>query len=143
MNRKTSIVFIAAGLIATTSAFAWFGETQDSEGREHRSEHCMKGGKHHRGKMGKHGWPDHKMMERELTAEQIETLTKAKLIMRGNENLKLGTVTSTEKGYSVTIVTQDNSLVEEQQLAKNGMPAEKFERLQKRLEARKARGSTL
>ena len=143
MNRKTSIAFIAAGLIASTSALAWFGEKQDSEGHEYRSEHCMKDGKHHGYKMGKRGRADYKMMERELSADQIGTLTKAKLIMRGNENLKLGTVTSTEKGYSVTIVTQDNSLVKEQQLAKNGMPLKKFERLQKRLEARKARGSTL
>ena len=250
MNRKTSIAFIAAGLIATTSAFAWYGETSDSEGREYRT----KGGRHHAGMMmgqfsrhmdkeftadqvrtlseaklimkgnpnvrvdevkptdtgysvtivtrdnslveelqlaknamplkryqamqkrmekhqsgerserhanrgerkaktgysykdkhghkGKRGQAGHKIMEREFTADQIETLTKAKLIMRGNENLKLGKVTSTENGYNVTIVTQDNSLVREQQLAKNGMPVEKFERLQKRIEARKAKVSS-
>ncbi|MET4692862.1 hypothetical protein [Endozoicomonas lisbonensis] len=250
MNRKTSIAFIAAGLITTTSAFAWYGEASDSEVREHR----MKGGRHHAGMMmsrlsghmdkeftadqvrtlseaklimqgnpnvrvdevkptdtgysvtivtqdnslveelqlaknampleryqamekrmekyqngerserhanrserkakaghsskgirghkGKRGQAGHKVMEREFTADQIETLTKAKLIMRGNENLKLGKVTSTENGYSVTIVTQDDSLVEEQQLAKNGMPVEKFERLQKRIEARKAKASS-
>lgn len=250
MNRKTSIAFIAAGLIATTSAFAWYGETSDSEGCEHRGEHRMKGGRHHvgmmmgqfsrhidkeftadqvrtlseaklimqgnpnvrvdevkptdtgysvtivtrdnslveelqlaknampleryqamqkrmekhqsgerserhanqgerkakkaghRGHKGKRGQAGHKVMEREFTADQIETLTKAKLIMRGNENLKLGKVTSTENGYSVTIVTQDNSLVKEQQLAKNGMPVEKFERLQKRIEARKTKASS-
>ncbi|MCW7554807.1 hypothetical protein NX722_19720 [Endozoicomonas gorgoniicola] len=142
MNKKTSIAFIAAGLIAITSAFAWYGETQDSEGHEHRSEHCMKGGRHHGYKMGKRGWAGHKIMEREFTADQIGTLTKARLIMRGNENLKLGKVTSTENGYNVTIVTQDNSLVKEQQLAKNGMPVKKFERLQKRIEARKAKASS-
>ena len=62
--------------------------------------------------------------------------------MRGNKNLKLGKVTSTEKGYNVTIVTQDNSLVKEQKLAKNGMPLKKFERLQKRIKASRIREIT-
>ncbi|AMO54861.1 hypothetical protein [Endozoicomonas montiporae] len=92
-----------------------------------------------RGHKGPRGQAGHKMMAREFTADQIETLTEAKLIMRGNDNLKLGKVTSTDNGYNVTIVTQDNSLVEEQQLAKNGMPLDRFEKIQKRIEARKAK----
>jgi hypothetical protein len=64
---------------------------------------------------------------------------EARLIMKGNDNLKVGKVSSTRSGFEVSIVTRDDSLVEELELAKNGMPLKKYERLQERLEKRNAK----
>lgn len=78
------------------------------------------------------------MMEREFTAGEIRTLVSAKLIMKGNPNIKVGTVTTVEDGYKVTIVTQDNSLVEELDLAKNSMPKERYQKMLERKAKREA-----
>lgn len=132
MNKKTSIAFIAASLIATTSAFAWYGEATEKEGREHKAEQRMKGGKQRAdmaGKVAKH-------MDREFSADEVRTLSEARLIMKGNPNVRVDEVKPTDAGYSVTIVTQDNSLVKELNLAKNGMPLERYEALQKHMEMR-------
>ncbi|BFM18567.1 hypothetical protein R50073_47500 [Maricurvus nonylphenolicus] len=95
--------------------------------------------------MGKHGGPfkahhmdPEEMLARELSKDQVRTLMEARLIMKGNENLKVGKVSSTRSGFEVSIVTRDDSLVEELELAKNGMPLKKYERLQERLEKRRA-----
>ena len=132
MNKKTSIAIIAAGLIATTSAFAWYGESQDAEGGKHKSEYRMKGGKHRAGMMMK--MAGH--MDKEFTADEVRTLSEARLIMKGNPNVRVDEVKPTDTGYNVTIVTQDNSLVEELNLAKNAMPLERYEAMQKRMEMR-------
>ena len=157
MKRASKIVATAfVGVLAvTTSAALWANsdsqEEHGWEGHRDHSEHRMKWGEHgkkkgehrkmkgehkkgcsHRG--GKHG-AFGKYMEREYSAEDIRTLTQAKLIKRGNPNIKVGEVKAIDNGYSVTIVTQDDSLVREFELAKNGMPLEKFQRIQKRMEA--------
>lgn len=76
------------------------------------------------------------LMNREFTADQIRTLNEARLIMQGNPNLKVGKVTSTKTGYEVTIVTQDDSLVETRQLAKNGMSLKGYEQARERMAKR-------
>ena len=117
MNRKTTVALVAAGLIAATSAMA-----MNTQGFNHGfGKHS---GMHHKGKsFGLN-------LDRELNADQIRTLAEAHLIMQGNPNVRVDEVKPMENGYTVTIVTQDNSLVEELKLAKNGMLQERYERIQ-------------
>lgn len=89
----------------------------------------------------RHGFMGEKIDRKELfqrsyNKQQIRTLTEARLIMKGNENLKVGKIKATDSGYTVNIVTQDNSLVKKLELAANGMPLERYERIQKRIEER-------
>ena len=65
--------------------------------------------------------------------DEIRTLASARLLMKGNPNVKVGEIKANDKGYSVSIVTRDDSLVKELTLAKNGMPLERFERIQERM----------
>lgn len=132
MNRKTTLAVIVTGLITTTSAIAVYDADSPKGGREHKSEHCMKGGKH--GSFNKKDIA--KLMTKEFSAEEVRTLSEARLIMKGNPNVRVDEVESTNTGYNVTIVTQDNSLVEELKLAKNAMPLERFEQMQQRIEPR-------
>ncbi|WP_439135009.1 hypothetical protein [Pseudomaricurvus sp.] len=129
---KKSLI-IASLLAATmTSGFALAGDRGGDRDGCDRSHGKMRD---YSGMMGSHkGMKD--MMSREYTADQIQTLTEARLIMMGNPNLKVGKVTSTDSGYSVAIVTQDNSLVETKAVAKNGMPEEMYEKILERKEKR-------
>lgn len=96
-----------------------------------------RGKKHHALDFGLGGKMNKKeMLEREFSSEQIRTLVEARLLMKGNENLKVGKISSAGDGYSVAIVTQDDSLVKELDLAANGMPKEMYEKIQKRMEKR-------
>ena len=74
------------------------------------------------------------MLEREFNADQIRTLMEARLLMKGNENLKVGPISKGRDGFIVTIVTQDDSLVDELEVAANGMPKDAFEHIQKRIQ---------
>ena len=132
MKKQTTIALFAASLIATTSAFAWFGE---SDGYKEKSGHHKRSGF----KQGEMMKKVSAHMDREFSADQIRTLSQARLIMKDNPNLRIDEVTSTDSGYNVTIVTQDNSLVEELKLAKNGMPLERYETVKQRLEERSSR----
>ena len=76
-----------------------------------------------------------KRFNRELSKDEITTIMKSRLIQMDNSNLKIGTVTTTDSGYSVTIVTRDDSLVEELQLAKNGMRLDRYQLIQQRLKS--------
>lgn len=60
-----------------------------------------------------------------LTKEQIETLMEARLIRRGNPNVKLGEVQEVGENFAVTIVTQDNALVRELTLNPTGWPVKR------------------
>ena len=76
-------------------------------------------------------------MARELSADQIQTLAEARLIMMGNENLKVGTIKTTEDGYSVSVVTtKSGDLVRTMELAKNGLPMQMVLRMEEREERR-------
>lgn len=124
---KKSLI-IASLLAATmTSGFALAGDRGYKEG-------CDKGPgmmRDHGGMMGGHkGMKE--MMDREYTADQIRTLNEARLIMMGNPNLKVGKITQTKTGYTVEIVTQDESLVETKEVAKNGMPLDMYEKMLER-----------
>ncbi len=125
-------LIIASGLVVALSAATVFGE-RGGDGCEHG---YGKGG-HGFGMMGHHNRAQ--MMEREFNADQIRTLVEARLIMKGNDNLKVGKISSSRTGFTVAIVTVDDSLVEELKLAKNSMPLEMYERIQERMEKRKER----
>ncbi|WP_153301572.1 hypothetical protein [Endozoicomonas arenosclerae] len=136
MNRKLPVVAAFVTVFTATSALAWWGEGDNDGNKEHsRYEHreCGKKGKH--GFKGEFGHKNLKeYMTREFTADEIRTLTSARLLMKGNPNIKVGDIKANDKGYTVAIVTQDDSLVKELTLAKNGMPLERFEKIQERME---------
>ncbi len=55
-----------------------------------------------------------------LSAEEVKTLVEAKLIMRGNDRLKVGKVNQKDdQTYVVDIVTVDDSLVRQIEVDKN------------------------
>lgn len=59
----------------------------------------------------------------ELTADQVRTLAEARLIMRGNDRLKVGEVREQGDDFIVQIVTVDGSLVREIEVDKDdGFP---------------------
>lgn len=132
MKRK---LLIASLLTATLGATGF----AIAEGRQDRGD-CDRGSKHssmkgHGAMMG-HKRNPKEMMERKFSSDEIRTLTQAHLIMEGNPNIKVGAITKIDSGYKIAIVTQDNSLVEEREVALNGMPLDMFERMQQRIEKR-------
>ena len=155
MKRKNKIITTAlVATVAISSSFALWAESSKNGEHSYFSEHrikegwngqkgeCGRRGGEHKNRGGEHrmeGRFDGKNLEREFTADEIRTLTSAKLIRKGNPNIKVGEVKSTGNGYSVTIVTKDNSLVEELSLAKNGMDLDFYQKIQKRMEEKKQR----
>ena len=112
-----SVVVAAAGLAAVGANADW---------KEHR-RHCDYA--------GKAGGPPMEMTQKgrpgrvadrnlDLSAEQAKTLVEAKLIMRGNDRLKVGQVAEKDKKtYMVDIVTVDDSLVRQVEVDRdNGLP---------------------
>ncbi|MFK0572682.1 hypothetical protein [Endozoicomonas sp.] len=143
--KKTTLIatalVTALSVSTASSAFAWWGEGEGGKehnkgcGSEYRSSHGQKSDHGKRGMMGKHAnFKEH--MSREFTADEVKILNEAHLIKQGNPNVKVGTVTSTKDGYKVTIVTKDNSLVKEIELAKNGMSLDRYNMMQERMEAK-------
>ena len=131
--KKTTLVATALVTVFTaSSAMAWWGEGDRGDcnkGRGYKSEH-----REHRGK-GMRGAKLQEHLNRELSASEVKTLQEAKLIYVNNPNITVGDVVPTDKGYKVTIVTKENnSLVEEINVAKNGMRLERFEAIQKRMD---------
>ncbi len=128
---KKKLLLVSA-LVAGLSAGAVYAERGDQDcGRGFNKwgpEAGMMGHKHN----------PRDMLERELSKDQVRTLVEARLIMKGNENLKVGKVSSSRDGFKVDIVTRDDSLVEELALAKNGMPLKMFEHIQRRVDKRNA-----
>lgn len=136
MKKTTLIATALVTVFTASSAFAWW-DNDKGDNRHcmegNRSGHFMKGEHGKRGTMGKN-FKEH--MNREFSANEIRTLNEARLIMQGNPNVKVGKVTSTKEGYNVTIVTKDNSLVKEMELAKNGMQLERYNLIKERIEAK-------
>ncbi|MCG7913051.1 MAG: hypothetical protein JAY71_04150 [Candidatus Thiodiazotropha weberae] len=68
--------------------------------------------------------------ELDLTAEEAKTLVSARLIMRGNDRLKVGQVTEKDGDtYLVDIITVDKSLVRQVEVDRdNGLPRGGFKR---------------
>ncbi len=136
MKKRLMIAtLLSAGLMATPLMAE---DSRDSQGCERGENSRMM--KHH--EFGKRGFGmggkmDRKeMFEREFNADQIRTLMEARLLMQGNDNLKVGKISNAQYGYVVNIVTQDNSLVEELEVAANGMPKKMYEKMKKHMEKR-------
>ncbi len=73
-------------------------------------------------KYSKKGFKNSRRVQRDLnlSEEEIKTLVQAKLIMRGNDRLKVGKITAKDDTtYSVQIVTVDDSLVREIEIDRN------------------------
>lgn len=133
--KKTTLVATALVTVFTaSSAMAWWGEGGRGDcnrGAGFKSEH-----REHRGK-GMRGEKFKEHMNRELSVSEVRTLQEARLIYMNNPNITVGDVVANDQGYTVTIVTKENkSLVEEFNVAKNGMRLERFEAIQKRVEAK-------
>lgn len=122
MNRiaKTALIATTAAAISlgSVTAFAgWngFGKGCDRGDGPGRAGMMMK-------KYGKPG----RFADRDLnlTADEAKTLVAARLIMRGNDRLKVGEVTEKDdQTYLVEITTVDDSLVRNVEVDKdNGLP---------------------
>ena len=116
MNKIVKVTAIAAVVgalgVGAVQAGGW-GESCDRHERGERGEHGPKHGM----MMKRHG-----MMQRELdlNADKIRTLAEARLIMRGNDRLKVGEVTQKDDDtFVVQIVTVDGSLVKEFEVDKD------------------------
>ncbi len=140
INRKLTIATILVTSMTASSAFAWWGDSDISGSNDGPRHEQHENGRNGGGQKMKHRFGGKNMaelMKREFTAEQIRTLQEAKLIMKGNPNIKVGEVKTTKTGYKVTIVTKENSLVKELDLAKNGMPIKRFNKVQEKLASKK------
>ena len=124
MKKSTKMAIIATTLLAGAGTY---GAVAYADGREGCA--WKKGGHHSMmrgGGMGFFGMGPGE--DRNFSADEIRTLAEAFLLMRGNENLKVGEITPTEnESYMVRIVTQDDSLVREVEVSKkNGRPMHKM-----------------
>jgi len=126
MNKITKISAIAittAALgLASLSAVASRGGNGggcDGQGGQHGQMMGMGSANH----MGKHmGYGKGFNMDRELdlTAADVKTLIEARMIMHGNDRLKVGKVSQKDdQTYLVDIVTVDDSLVRQIEVDKN------------------------
>lgn len=143
MKKKTLIATALVAVFSASSAFAWMhNDDGNNDGKGfgscssgQRMGHFQKSG-HGKPGMGMKSQKMQEFLNRSYTADEIRTLNEARLIHQGNPNVKVGKVTSTSDGYKVTIVTKDNSLVKELELAKNGMPLERYNRMKERMAAK-------
>ena len=136
--KTTALLTIALVTVFTTSSA--FAGRDDGHRREYRGKGAYKSGLcESYGKGMRDGGMQGAKFYRELSAEEVKTLQKARLIYMNNPNIIIDDVVATDEGYKVTIVTKENrSLVEEFEVARNGMRLEHHEAMQKRIEARKA-----
>jgi len=102
----TAVTVVAVAGLAAVGATASWGEGRGHcQGAEGRGGHATMM-KH----MGKHGRFANRDLD--LTAEEAKTLVEARLIMRGNDRLKVGQVTQKDEDtYLVEVTTLDDSLV--------------------------------
>ncbi|MCU7812178.1 MAG: hypothetical protein KZQ77_13205 [Candidatus Thiodiazotropha sp. (ex Notomyrtea botanica)] len=116
-----TIVAAATGLTAVGASAGWGGPRGNCDRSEMRGGDSMM-----KKRMGKGG----PMTDRDLdlTSEEARTLVEARLIMRGNDRLKVGQVTEKDQDtYLIDIVTVDNSLVRQIEVDRdNGMPRGPF-----------------
>ncbi len=116
-----SAIVAATGFTALTATAGWGNHRGNCERAEFRGGPSMM-----MKQMGKRG----RFADRELnlTAAEAKTLVEARLIMKGNDRLKVGQVTEgDQKTYLVDIVTVDNSLVRQVEVDRNnGLPRGPF-----------------
>lgn len=116
MNKiaKISVISFTAVVLglASLASVASRGEHDEaSEDGERHGRYAM---------MMKHGKAHDMDRELDLSAEEVKTLIEAKLIMRGNDRLKVGLITQKdEQTYVVDIVTVDDSLVRQIEVDKD------------------------
>jgi len=130
MNKITKISAIAittaalgmASLSAVASRGANGGNC-DGQGGQHGQMMGMGSGNHMGKHMGRHmGYGKGFNMDRELdlSAAEVQTLIEARMIMHGNDRLKVGKVSQKDdQTYVVDIVTVDDSLVRQIEVDKN------------------------
>jgi len=126
MNKITKISAIAItaaalGLASQTTFASWGEKGGDCDGQGGQHGQMMKMGSGNQ--MGKHmGFGKGLNMDRELdlSAAEVKTLIEARMIMRGNDRLKVGKVSQKDdQTYLVDIVTVDDSLVRQIEVDKN------------------------
>lgn len=116
MNKitKISAISVTAAILGLSSlaAVASRGEDRGS------CEYSERQGHHSTMKYsGKGGYMDREL---DLSAEEVKTLIEAKLIMRGDDRLKVGKVTQKDdETYVVDVVTVDDSLVRQIEIDKD------------------------
>lgn len=135
--KKTLLIasMLTTALAAAPLMAGDHGKDNDCDRKQH--SHSMKHHEFGLQGLGMGGKINRKeMLEREFSRDEIRTLMEARLLLKGNENLKVGKISDAKNGYTVTIVTQDNSLVKELELANNGMPKDMYEKIQKHIEKR-------
>ncbi|MET0029694.1 MAG: hypothetical protein ABW101_18835 [Candidatus Thiodiazotropha sp.] len=125
MNKRLKITLISTA-VAASSLFAvvsaadagWGGY----QGRCDRAAMGDYAGPGMMNGMGKKGQPMNRNLD--LSADEAKTLVAARLIMRGNDRLKVGQVTEQDENtYLVDIVTVDDSLVRQVAVDRNnGLP---------------------
>ncbi|MET0067412.1 MAG: hypothetical protein ABW076_13785 [Candidatus Thiodiazotropha sp.] len=125
MNKRLKITLISTAVAASSlfavvsAADAGWGARQGYCDRAAMSDYAGPG---MQGGMGKKGQPMNR--ELNLSADEAKTLVAARLIMRGNDRLKVGQVTEQDENtYLVDIVTVDDSLVRQVVVDRNnGLP---------------------
>jgi hypothetical protein len=129
MNKGLKITIISA-VVATSGLFA-LASSADAGWGGQRGD-CYRSGMNGAPGMMQRRAQAGPAMNRnlDLTAEEAKTLVAARLIMRGNDRLKVGQVTEKDQNsYLVDIVTVDNSLVRQMVVDRNnGLPRRGFKR---------------
>lgn len=99
LSKYAAIALITTAVgVGTASASGWGDRGERGPGCGHPPKMMNKG--------------PHKQRDLDLTAKQVRTLVEARLIMRGNDRLKVGEVVPKDDNtYRVQIVTVDGSLV--------------------------------
>ncbi len=136
MKKNVVIAAALSSVLVTSSAMAWWGDHDEGKRGDHGCSYSQQEGmKHHGGMHGEKMRPRlQEHMNRTLTADEVKTLQEAKLIYKNNPNLKVGEVKATDTGYSVTIVTKkEDALVKTVDVAKNGMPLDRYQMIQERM----------
>ncbi len=128
MNKRLKITLISTAVAASSlfavvsAADAGWGGYQGHCDRAAMGNYAGPGMMGGMGKTGKTGQPMNRNLD--LTADEAKTLVAARLIMRGNDRLKVGQVTvQDENTYLVDIITVDDSLVRQVTVDRNnGLP---------------------
>ena len=126
MNKITKISAIAITTavlgLASLTAVASRGE-QGGDCDRHGGQHYQMMGMGSGNQMGKHmGFGKGFNMDRELdlSADEVKTLIEARMIMHGNDRLKVGKISQKDdQTYLVDIVTVDDSLVRQIEVDRN------------------------
>jgi len=138
MNKMTKISAIAITTavlgLASLTAVASRGEIGENcygQGGQHGQMMGMGSGK----SMGKHmgsGMGYNMDRKLDLSADEVKTLIEARMIMHGNDRLKVGKVSQKDdQTYVVDIVTVDDSLVRQIEVDKDNGPGHGMKRFNK------------